>query len=195
MQTLAPGFLLLQVVGTHDKQGGQLCPWDTGWDRWYTKLCAKALAVVLMLYMYNWVMTQQYKWANRPSQGLLRHGVVLECMSRPWWVAGGLVSNGIALVWGAIGTVVLTFIAETPLDIVLNALALFFLLEVDDAVVDGEDLKAATAKLDAILASDAPVGLAYSPVGGGVVIRVTTAINIARYLVAFAGPVWVAACK
>ena len=61
--------------------------------------------------------------------------------------------------------------------------------------VSGDDLKAAAAKLDAILASDTPPRLAYSRVGGGVVIRVTTAINIARYLVAFAGPVWIAACK
>ena len=79
IQTAAPALLLLQMVGTHHKSGGELCPWDRGWDEWYTKLVSKALGVGLLLYMYNYVMTAQYKWQGKPSHELLRLGVVLDC--------------------------------------------------------------------------------------------------------------------
>ena len=36
LQVFAPGLLLLQMVGTHDRLGHSLCPWDEGWDLWYT---------------------------------------------------------------------------------------------------------------------------------------------------------------
>lgn len=112
IQTVAPGLLLLQMVGTHDKQGGALCPWDQGWDLWYTKLTSKGLGVALMLYMYNYVMTAQYKWEAKPSHELLRLGAVLDCYEQPLWACLGLVSNGCALVWGSIGSCVLIFLAE-----------------------------------------------------------------------------------
>ena len=59
LQSVAPGLLLIHMAGTHDKSGGQLCPYDQGWDEWYSKLVAKGLGVSLLLYTYNYVLTQQ----------------------------------------------------------------------------------------------------------------------------------------
>ena len=96
----------------------------------------------------------------------------------------------------ALRAVVLTFIAESPIDIVLNALALFFLVEVDNAIVDDDDLRDAKVKLEqAAPRADVPPRLRASPMNGKVVRRVQTAIRISRYLIGFLGPVWIAFCK
>ena len=90
---------------------------------------------------------------------------------------------------------------HSPIDIVLNSMALFFLLEGDANIVDPNDYKHAKLHLARWSASGAPdsdvkpVRVAVSPMRGTAVLRVQTAIRISRYLISFAGPLWIAACK
>jgi len=100
------------------------------------------------------------------------------------------------MVWASVGAVVLTFLAEAPIDIVLNSLALFFLLEVDNAIVDTVDYAEASTRLEkATQEADPSPRLRLSPMSSTVVLRVQTAIRISRYLVGFLGPLWIAVCK
>ena len=57
----------MYITYTHDRSGGELCPYDQGWDEWYSKLVAKGLGVSLLLYTYNYVLTQQVMspWQTR----------------------------------------------------------------------------------------------------------------------------------
>jgi len=196
LQVVAPGLLLLQMVGTHDKLGHSLCPYDENWEEWYTKLVSKGLGVCLLLYTYNSVMTQQYRWQDKVAHRLMCHDVAFECCEQPTFACLGMVSNGFAMVWASVGAVVLTFLAQAPIDIVLNSLALFFLVEVDNAIVDDVDFRDAKAVLDESAARDgAAPRLRRSPINGKVVMRVQTAIRISRYIVGFLGPAWISICK
>ena len=83
--------------------------------------------------------TAQYKLGAKPTTNMLYHDIGFTFVEKPNYIAVGVMANAFAVVWAAIGTVILTYISDTPLEIILNSVALFFLVDLDDALVDRYD--------------------------------------------------------
>mgnify|MGYP001161378667 CR=1 FL=1 len=145
LQAIAPPGLILVMLHSYLRNSYNDSPWWTpacpaleGWENYLDKIACKLLAAGLVLYMYNFITTQEFKYTAKPTY-MVAHGRIFAFVPAPWWMGLGLFSNGMAMVWGAVGSVILIGIAETPIDIVLNSVALFFLLDIDDQLVDKYD--------------------------------------------------------
>ena len=51
------------------------------------------------------------------------------------WLGAGLLVNGFSLVWSGLVSIIIIYEAESAVDIVLNALALFFIVDIDNDIV------------------------------------------------------------
>ena len=50
-------------------------------------------------------------------------------------MGAGLLVNGFSLVWSGLVSIIIIYEAESAVDIVLNALALFFIVDIDNDIV------------------------------------------------------------
>ena len=85
--------------------------------------------------MYAFIEKQFQEWETKHLWALLRGGETFYLVQQPIWIGIGMVANAISLMFFGLVSVVVTYSAETPLDIVLNSLALFFLIQIDNGVV------------------------------------------------------------
>lgn len=97
--------------------------------------------------------SQRYLMQQKPARVLLKDSLAFHprIMPEAKWSVLGVVFNILSLsICGAVSIIVI-YVTEEPLEIVLNALAIFFLLEVDNILVDKPDFKANKPKLQGCL--------------------------------------------
>ena len=98
--------------------------------------------MMLLLYMYNFLESKHYTWGDGPTVQMLQRGTIFpeRLMSgSPLWFGLGAVINAISLIWSGLVSVIVVFYSETALDVILNSLALFFIFDIDDQLVDKYD--------------------------------------------------------
>lgn len=88
----------------------------------------KGIAVLLLLYTYNFLTARIYLWQHKPTYRLLKHGL-------------------------GFATIIVCLYSESPLDTVLNALALFFIVDCDDLLVHKYDYIKFKSELSHVLES------------------------------------------
>lgn len=112
--------------------------WDVG------SILIKVVASVLLIYMFNYLETKQKIWQDKATFRMLV-GEPDFCVPAAFishnWSGVGLLMNGLALIWSGLVSIVIIYSAETAVDIVLNSLALFFVVDIDNDIVspDGKD--------------------------------------------------------
>ena len=61
------------------------------------------------------------------------------------WLGIGIVVNGISLIWSGLVSVIIIYAAENAVDIILNALALFFIQQIDNEIMSPRETDALKA--------------------------------------------------
>ena len=213
IQVVAPFFVgahIISLVVAPDEddkdqsiQWANLCQVDKGWHQWMTKIMNKAVGMSLLLYMFNYLEGKSYAWDAKPTQDLLLQGKIFSFLEEPQWCGIGQLANGLALCWSGLVSIAVIYYSETPLDIVLNSLALFFLIEIDDQLLDKYDyernLETFKQKLDVVSTGGANddtenVSLISYPHFARPLTFVTSCISTVKLLV-LASTIFIAVCK
>jgi hypothetical protein len=63
----------------------------------------------------------------------------------------GIVVNGISLIWSGLVSVIIIYAAENAVDIILNALALFFIQEIDNDIMSPQETTSLLAYVDWVI--------------------------------------------
>ena len=107
----------------------------------------------LLLYMYNYLVAKQSEWKGKTTFAMFTRE--FECRFKVGddikripipsfpgrtfisggWLGAGLLVNGFSLVWSGLVSIIIIYEAESAVDIVLNALALFFIVDIDNDIV------------------------------------------------------------
>ena len=67
------------------------------------------------------------------------------------WLGIGIVVNGISLIWSGLVSVIIIYAAENAVDIILNALALFFIQEIDNDIMSPQETTTLLAYVDWVI--------------------------------------------
>lgn len=117
-----------------------LCMMRQGWDDVVTKLLNKILGMLLLAYMNSFIESRRLLWLEKPTTILMiKEARVFSFMRSPNWCVAGMALNIFSLSVCGIVSVIVIYRSDSPLDIVLNSLALFFVLDIDDLLVDKTD--------------------------------------------------------
>lgn len=148
-------YTLLWPRAAEHVQWGNLC--RVGFPRTggqiFRKVVNRLVSAILLFYIYNFMHSQLYLMQQKPARVLLKDSLAFHprIMPEAKWSVLGVVFNILSLsICGALSIIVI-YVTEEPLEIVLNALAIFFLLEVDNILVDKPDFKANMPKLQGCL--------------------------------------------
>mmetsp|Transcript_42433 Transcript_42433/g.68197 ORF Transcript_42433/g.68197 Transcript_42433/m.68197 type:complete len:282 (+) Transcript_42433:42-887(+) len=110
-----------------------VCDGDGDWD-------VKVIAVVSTLYIS---LTMGGLINRLDSQGLYEwdswSNEEVPAFVSPFWLFFGLYCNYFALIGAIYGSFLVIYLSESVLDVVLNAVALFFVVELDDLMIDKYD--------------------------------------------------------
>jgi len=145
LMTLIPFAMTVYVIyltldgptGTMNPE--KLCQPSQGWEEWPTKLMNKLTGAALLRYMYFFLTSKSALADSKSIYSMLRDGKVLSIIGEPVYSAIGLIANKMALALAGVASVVVVYYTDNPLEIVLNSLALFFLCDLDDALVETND--------------------------------------------------------
>ena len=142
------------VVVTESIEWDNVCRGRMEWDP--ANLLTKVVGSILLLYMFNYLVAKQGLWKQNFDWDLLVQGSMCpfppgdsgkwSCFS-PAWLGTGLVLNGFSLVWSGLVSIVIIYAADSAVDIVLNALALFFIADIDNDIVSPDGKEFAADKL------------------------------------------------
>jgi len=140
---------MMQIVTTEDPvlQDQTVIEWEnvcwgrTEWDT--ANVLTKVVGSILLLYMYNYLVAKQAEWNGKPTFTMLTREIndymPPTLPDRRWisagWLGAGLAVNGFSLVWSGLVSIIIIYEAESAVDIVLNALALFFIVDIDNDIV------------------------------------------------------------
>lgn len=141
---LAVGVYLLHSLLSSDEGGVQwkeLCRASTGWDNALVKVINRLLGATILAYMYNFMESREYDMFDKPIYELLQIGETFNIFPRPIWIVVGFVCNTLALASCGVVSIIVVYVSENPLDLLLNALALFFLVDVDNTLCDTHDFE------------------------------------------------------
>eukprot|EP01084_Bolivina_argentea_P282137 482893_1 len=105
------------------------CRMSGAWD-------LRTMAILFSLYISVWI---ENMILNLKSQGLYEFPAYLPSFLANEWVYIGLYSNAFTLMAATFGSFLLIYTADTTIDIVLNALALYFIVDLDNNLVDHVD--------------------------------------------------------
>jgi len=142
VQFLFPLLLLCHTIYEIVKDDGMsaLCQANEGWNEGaFTKITTKIFASGLLCYMYNYLNTADIQWSKKPTHQMLMAKKMLTIMKFPSACGVGVMMNGFALIGSGLCSVAIVYASETPIDVVLNSLALFFVVDIDDQLVDKGD--------------------------------------------------------
>ena len=180
---------------------GNLCDIKESWtgERLTVKLINKFVASVLALYTYQFLNTRVYLWKMKPTYRLLKKNLSFAVMRRPVWSAIGVITNAVALAMCGVVSVIVIYSSETPIDTVLNSVALYFIVDIDDLLVDKYDfnrlksamtriLEASRADKDMAIATELPTKFRW------LLMSVSKLLLVVKFLVLLS-PVYIVTCK
>lgn len=129
-QTAGLVIFIYNAIRETDKE---LCAGDGDWD-------VRAIATIATLYIS---LTMGGMVQTIDSQGLYEFdGWSTETIPpflSPRWLFVGLYVNYFSLMGAILGSFIVIYVSESALDVVLNAVALFFVVEMDDLMIDEYD--------------------------------------------------------
>ena len=108
-----------------------------GWCDTSGRIDGRQLATVLSVFVsmtfYNEILNLRtrglYSWTEQP------------CFVSKYWIALGMLLNCVVVLTAWVSSVLILYLADNPLDMVLNSLALYFIVELDDEFVYFGDYK------------------------------------------------------
>ncbi len=197
--------LLYRIVLPEEHTGPpawkNLCDVRESWtgDRLTVKLINKFVASMLALYTYQFLNTRVYLWKMKPTYRLLKKNLSFAVMVRPVWSAIGVITNAVALMACGLVSIIVIYSSETPIDTVLNSLALYFIVDIDDLLVDKYDydrlksamtriLEASRADRDMQIATELPNKFRW-------LLMSVSKLLIVVKLVVLLSPVYIVTCK
>ena len=160
IQLISPILVILntifQIINPDAVIGGEdwsnMCRAKDGWgSAWLnlTNVSDKLVGVVIVYYIYLYMDRYVITWRGKCITEVFRRGYAYGLMQDPFWAGLGVVTNGLSLALAGIASVPIVYYSFTSLDIVLNSLALFFIIEVDEYVVNKYDFIHNLAKVEA----------------------------------------------
>ena len=118
-----------------------------------SKIVAAAFAAYIFVQFVTKMRAYNYT-ANAVTYLVFGQGKMANRLSSRYvW---GFIVNLMSLYWNTMGSLVLLYVSQTPLDMVLNALALSFIMEVDDNLASEVEKEAAKEALDTIMKETFP---------------------------------------
>ena len=131
--SFASSSTIIPVEDTYDDK------WDTHWNK-MTRSIAFCASLYISVSIWNWMWDLEH-------QGLYRiERTFINCphyVSHAW-ITVGLFANFFTLFFSLIGSNLLIYWAESALDVILNCVAIFFLLQIDNEMIglsDYENIK------------------------------------------------------
>ena len=130
-QTAGLVIFIYNAIKDTDKD---ICQGDGEWD-------IRSIATVATLYIS---LTMGSMIQVIDTQGLYEVELIEGTKSvppfiSPRWLFVGIYVNNFSLMGAIFGSVVVIYISESALDVVLNSVALFFVVEMDDLMIDDAD--------------------------------------------------------
>lgn len=117
-----------------------LCKFNQGWEDPLYKVLNKLVGFVMLIYVHAFINSKKYFWEHKPMNYLLEHQEsIFQFICLPIWCAAGLMINTFVLAVIGLVSIIVVYLAEEPLELVLNSLALFFLADIDNYIVDAFD--------------------------------------------------------
>lgn len=205
---LAVGVFLVYDIVTADGGSsagwGRLCNVKSGWSgagsRPGQKVANKIVGALLLFYLRNYLESRNYELHFKPTFALLRdEGCVLNLMPEPSWCATGLIVNSLTLSVVGFVSIIVVYSTGELLDLVLNSLALFFLAEVDNLLVDKYDYVRAKDAVERALAYYSPPNeeeelLVEAPRSSTLLLRAEDLLTVIKYAVLLS-PLYIIICK
>ena len=114
-------------------------------DSWklggHLTLLACSFAIFISLLIYNGI-------CELNTQGIYSWGHNQPCFIDKGWIATGMSINLMVLVYSWLISVIVLFYSDNPLDMVLNSVAIYFIVELDDEAVFASDFQRINEWLD-----------------------------------------------
>ena len=130
---------------TESIEWDNVCRGRMEWDP--ANILTKVVGSILLLYMYNYLVAKQAEWNGKPTFTMLTREINNDMSPTlpdrrfisAGWLGAGLTVNGFSLVWSGLVSIIIIYEAESAVDIVLNALALFFIVDIDNDIVSPDE--------------------------------------------------------
>merc|ERR1739842_113173 len=105
-----------------------------GTGKWRGRQLATVLSIFVSMAFYNEIL-------NLRIRGCYGWGVSQPCFVSTGLIAFGMVLNCVIVLTAWIASFLILYLAENPIDMVLNSLALYFIVDIDDEAVYFGDYK------------------------------------------------------
>ena len=130
-QTAGLIIFMYNAIRDSDKN---VCQGDGDWD-------VRTIATIATFYIS---LTMGSMMEGIDTQGLYEFDVsqgtkVIPPFISPRWIIIGVYVNYLSLLGAILGSIIVIYVSESALDVVLNSVALFFVLEMDDLMIDDQD--------------------------------------------------------
>ena len=141
MQLLLPLVVAYYVMEKTSSDDGGFCAVAVGWNRPVEKVLNKMISFFVIWYIFNFLETQRHEWDSFPIHEMQSIGLMFTVVVKPIWSVIGVVINVLALTLSGLVSIIVVYNAENALELVLNSTALFFLVSVDNVLVDRYDFE------------------------------------------------------
>mmetsp|Transcript_46006 Transcript_46006/g.41173 ORF Transcript_46006/g.41173 Transcript_46006/m.41173 type:complete len:310 (-) Transcript_46006:91-1020(-) len=138
IQTAGAGYLAYNEFTTPSSDGAQLCNVkDFHWLSWMAFAFTGFISLTL---------NDQLTELNQ--QGIYRFKNNLPPFFNKFWLSSGIFINTFVLAASWVVSVIVIFLATNPLDMILNSIAVYFIIELDDMMVNRIDYEFIDTWLD-----------------------------------------------
>jgi len=132
-------LVIVKIMTDKDSKG--ICAMSPVSSNWESKICASIFCMYL-----NFIFWRFYREiVDDTLMGKMGEGLMAG-FANAWYIAG-MYLNTISLFFTSAGSIVVIYNSDTPLDIILNALAIAFINDVDDLIVTKGDCREVESKM------------------------------------------------